>query len=51
MIDLPPTGLLQLTDCTPSLPAGEMSGSPEFWFSAPGAGAKAHMDAHCQVTG
>ena len=28
----------------------EMQGSPEFWFSAAGAGAKAHMDSHCQST-
>ena len=25
-------------------------GSPEFWFSMPGAGAKAHMDMHCEST-
>lgn len=24
--------------------------SPEFWFSVPGAGAKAHQDSHCQST-
>ena len=28
----------------------EVLGSPEFWFSMPGAGAKAHMDAHCEST-
>jgi len=28
----------------------EVMGSPEFWFSMPGAGAKAHMDAHCEST-
>ena len=30
--------------------AHEMKTSPEFWFSAPGAGAKVHMDSHCQAT-
>jgi len=29
---------------------GEVMGSPEFWFSRPGAGAKAHMDSHCEST-
>jgi len=28
----------------------EVMGSPEFWFSRPGAGAKAHMDSHCEST-
>jgi len=28
----------------------EVMYSPEFWFSKPGAGAKAHMDAHCEST-
>jgi len=28
----------------------EMQQTPEFWFSKPGAGAKAHMDSHCQST-
>lgn len=28
----------------------EFFGSPEFWFSAPKAGARMHMDAHCEST-
>ncbi|CAJ1389396.1 unnamed protein product [Effrenium voratum] len=28
----------------------EILGSPEFWFAGPGAGAKAHMDSHCEST-
>eukprot|EP00929_Paragymnodinium_shiwhaense_P014467 TRINITY_DN122375_c0_g1_i1.p1 TRINITY_DN122375_c0_g1~~TRINITY_DN122375_c0_g1_i1.p1 ORF type:complete len:444 (+),score=89.77 TRINITY_DN122375_c0_g1_i1:116-1447(+) len=28
----------------------EVFGSPEFWFSAPEAGAQMHMDAHCEST-
>lgn len=28
----------------------EILGSPEFWFSAPQAGAQMHMDAHCEST-
>merc|ERR1719401_2308114 len=28
----------------------EVFGSPEFWFSMPGAGATMHMDAHCEST-
>jgi len=28
----------------------EIFGSPEFWFSAPGAGASMHMDSHCEST-
>lgn len=28
----------------------EVFGSPEFWFSAPKAGAALHMDAHCEST-